>query len=76
MGFITAFAGALGGTLADQWKDFLTPPRDCRQRRSFPVWLEPNNRQVSGSTNALFALTGAAGSNVQQMLGQLGRFHL
>lgn len=26
MGFIKAFAGALGGTLADQWKDFLTPP--------------------------------------------------
>lgn len=26
MGFIKAFAGALGGTLGDQWKDFLTPP--------------------------------------------------
>src|SRR5699024_7802263 len=26
MGFIKAFAGALGGTMADQWKDFLTPP--------------------------------------------------
>lgn len=26
MGFIKAFAGALGGALADQWKDFLTPP--------------------------------------------------
>lgn len=26
MGFIKAFAGALGGTFADQWKDFLTPP--------------------------------------------------
>lgn len=26
MGFIKAFAGAIGGTLADQWKDFLTPP--------------------------------------------------
>ena len=25
MGFIKAFAGALGGTLADQWKDFITP---------------------------------------------------
>lgn len=33
-----------------------------------------NNRQVSGSTNALSALTGAAGGNVQQLLGQLGRF--
>jgi len=26
VGFIKAFAGALGGTFADQWKDFLTPP--------------------------------------------------
>lgn len=26
MGLIKAFAGALGGAFADQWKDFLTPP--------------------------------------------------
>lgn len=26
MGFIKAFSGALGGTFADQWKDFLIPP--------------------------------------------------
>ena len=26
MGFIKAFTGALGGTMADQWKDFLMPP--------------------------------------------------
>ncbi len=26
MGFIKAFTGALGGTFADQWKDFLVPP--------------------------------------------------
>ena len=25
MGFIKAFSGAIGGTFADQWKDFLTP---------------------------------------------------
>mgnify|MGYP003288644300 CR=1 FL=1 len=25
MGFIKAFSGAIGGTLADQWKDFYTP---------------------------------------------------
>ena len=25
MGFIKAFAGAIGGTLADQWKDFIAP---------------------------------------------------
>ncbi|HTO01844.1 MAG TPA: SPFH domain-containing protein [Microthrixaceae bacterium] len=28
MGFIKAFSGALGGTLADQWKDYLVPPRN------------------------------------------------
>ena len=28
MGFIKAFAGALGGSLADQWKDFLVPRKD------------------------------------------------
>jgi len=28
MGFIKAFAGALGGTFADQWKDFLIPSTD------------------------------------------------
>ena len=26
MGFIKAFAGSLGGAMADQWKDFLNPP--------------------------------------------------
>ena len=26
MGFIKAFAGAIGGTFADQWKDFIVPP--------------------------------------------------
>ncbi|MGO3795641.1 MAG: SHOCT domain-containing protein [Pauljensenia sp.] len=26
IGFIKAFTGAVGGMLADQWKDFLTPP--------------------------------------------------
>ena len=28
MGFIKAFVGALGGTLADQWKDYLIPRKD------------------------------------------------
>ena len=28
MGFIRAFTGALGGTFADQWKDFVIPRRD------------------------------------------------
>ena len=25
MGFIKAFAGAIGGTFADQWKDYIVP---------------------------------------------------
>ena len=28
MGFIKAFTGAIGGTFADQWKDFYTPRTD------------------------------------------------
>ena len=28
MGFIQAVAGAIGGTFADQWKDFLRPPQN------------------------------------------------
>ena len=28
MGFIKAFTGALGGTFADQWKDFIVPAND------------------------------------------------
>ena len=28
MGFIKAFTGALGGTFADQWKDFIVPRSD------------------------------------------------
>jgi membrane protease subunit (stomatin/prohibitin family) len=27
VGFIQAFVGAIGGTLADQWKDFIVPPQ-------------------------------------------------
>ena len=31
MGFIKAFAGAIGGTLADQWKDYYVPRSDVPQ---------------------------------------------
>ena len=31
MGFIQAFKGAVGGMLADQWKDFLTVPNGLPQ---------------------------------------------
>ena len=32
MGFIKAFTGALGGTFADQWKDFYTVPSDITDK--------------------------------------------
>ncbi len=31
MGFIKAFAGAIGGTFADQWKDFIVPRGDITE---------------------------------------------
>lgn len=36
MGFIQAFAGAFGGTLADQWKDFVVPPQVAPTAAIFP----------------------------------------
>jgi membrane protease subunit (stomatin/prohibitin family) len=36
VGFIQAFAGALGGTLADQWKDFVVPPQVAPTAAIFP----------------------------------------
>ncbi len=35
MGFIKAFAGAIGGTLADQWLDFLTVPQGISATAAF-----------------------------------------
>ncbi len=35
MGFIKAFAGAIGGTFADQWKDFLVPPAGLAPTAAF-----------------------------------------
>ena len=52
MGLIKAAVGAIGGTLADQWKDFLTVPLDVEPTAAlFPA--------VSYGTNA------GRGSNVQ-----------
>ncbi|EFV15061.1 SHOCT domain-containing protein [Segniliparus rugosus] len=36
MGFIQAFSGAIGGTLADQWKDFVAPPQVAPTAAIFP----------------------------------------
>lgn len=36
MGFIQAFVGAFGGSLADQWKDFIVPPQVAPTAAIFP----------------------------------------
>jgi membrane protease subunit (stomatin/prohibitin family) len=36
VGFIQAFAGAFGGTLADQWRDFVVPPQVVPTAAIFP----------------------------------------
>lgn len=44
MGLIKAFAGALGGTFADQWKDFLTPPPGLAPTAAlFPAVVQGQN---------------------------------
>lgn len=51
MGFIKAFAGALGGTFADQWKDFLTPPSHLRPTAAiFPAVTQGQNAGRGSNT--------------------------
>ncbi len=51
MGFIKAFAGALGGTLADQWKDFLTPPAGLTPTAAiFPAVAQGQNAGRGSNT--------------------------
>ncbi|HLS26560.1 MAG TPA: SPFH domain-containing protein [Beutenbergiaceae bacterium] len=53
MGFIKAFAGALGGTMADQWKDFLVPPRSVAPTAViFPAIHQGQNRGRGSNTKA------------------------
>lgn len=53
MGFIKAFAGALGGTFADQWKDFLTPPTGLAPTAAiFPAVPQEQNRGRGSNTKA------------------------
>lgn len=35
MGFVKAFSGALGGTFADQWKDFYGPRQGFQQQQLY-----------------------------------------
>ena len=58
MGFIKAFAGALGGTFADQWKDFYTPPAGLSPTAAiFPAVPQGQNAgrgaNVKGSQNII-----------------------
>jgi membrane protease subunit (stomatin/prohibitin family) len=51
MGFIKAFTGALGGTFADQWKDFLTPPSNIAPTAAiFPAVSSGTNNNRGENT--------------------------
>ncbi|MDJ1372447.1 SPFH domain-containing protein [Gulosibacter molinativorax] len=51
MGFIQAFAGAIGGTLADQWIDFLEPPRNISPTAAiFPAVVSGTNAGRGSNT--------------------------
>lgn len=53
MGFIKAFAGAVGGTLADQWLDFLTPPGNLAPTAAiFPAVFREQNAGRGSNTRA------------------------
>ena len=58
MGFIKAFAGAIGGTFADQWKDFIMPMTDVPGTAAlFPGVAQGTNAgrgsNTKGSTNII-----------------------
>ena len=53
MGFIKAFAGAIGGTFADQWKDFLVPPTGLAPTAAiFPAVAQGQNAGRGSNTKA------------------------
>jgi len=58
MGFIKAFAGAIGGTFADQWKDYLMPragvPATAALFQAVPVGTNAGRgANTKGSTNII-----------------------
>ena len=58
MGFITAFTGAIGGSFADQWKDFYTVPNGVEDTAAiFPALKSGTNfgrgSNVKGSENVI-----------------------
>lgn len=51
MGFIKAFSGAIGGMLADQWKDFLAPPANLPPTAAlFPAVAQGQNAGRGSNT--------------------------
>lgn len=57
MGLIRAWSGALGGTLADQWKDFFTVPPGLPQTAAlFPAVLQGTNAGRGSDTRASDAI--------------------
>ncbi len=53
MGFIKAFSGAVGGTMADQWKDFLTPPAGLAPTAAiFPAAAKGTNAGRGSNTKS------------------------
>lgn len=73
MGLIRATAGAIGGTLADQWKDFLTVPVDIRPTAAlFPaVPVETNQGRGSNTTGSRAILTNGSKIVVPEGYGLL-----
>ena len=49
MGFIQAFVGAIGGSLGDQWKDFLTVPQGVGATVGLVPALQQNQNMGRGS---------------------------
>lgn len=53
MGFIKAFAGAIGGTFADQWKDFIVPMSGAPATAGiYPAVLQETNAGRGSNTRA------------------------
>jgi membrane protease subunit (stomatin/prohibitin family) len=49
MGLIKAFTGALGGTFADQWKDFVTVPNEITEHTVLAIGIPQSQNNGRGS---------------------------
>ena len=50
MGFIQAFAGAIGGTFADQWKDYYKPSSVSSTTAFYPAVPQAQNAGIGENT--------------------------